>query len=469
MNPTPHAPRSHASPPITDNSSPLITIGDPRRFPHLTQLTYLTQLTPLRLRVLLTVLTAALTLAVHAQTTNTQPIDLPSVLRLAGAQNLDVQIARERLNEAQANGQSAFELFVPSVTPGLTYHRRDGMAQAVPDGTVSETHFQSYAPGATVAAQVAVGEAIYQSLAARQLVRAFDQSLEAQREDSASIAAQTFFDLMKARALAEVIKEAADISQDYQRQLHEAVAAGIAFKGDELRVETQTEGYQISLRQLLEQQRAAAVNLALVLHLDSTIELVPHDPDLVPLLLFPTNAALHSLVEQALNSRPELKAGQALVLAARNSKNGAVYGPLVPSINAQVFAGGYGGSHDNAPDNFGSSEDYLVGLGWRIGPGGLFDFGRIKASKARLAVSELNETKSRDAVISQVVAALDRVQSLSDQIALARKNLASASETLRLTRKRKQFGVGVVLEDIQAQQELIRKAVGGPPALPSHD
>ena len=43
-----------------------------------------------------------------------------------------------------------------------------------------------------------------------------------------------------------------------------------------------------------------------------------------------------------------------------------------------------------------------------------------------------------------------------DQIATTKQNLATASETLRLTRERKQFGVGVVLEDIQAQQELIR-------------
>ena len=31
------------------------------------------------------------------------PIDLPTALRLAGAQNLDIQIAREHLNEALAN------------------------------------------------------------------------------------------------------------------------------------------------------------------------------------------------------------------------------------------------------------------------------------------------------------------------------------------------------------------------------
>jgi len=280
-----------------------------------------------------------------------------------------------------------------------------------------------------------------------------------------------------------VIKEAVSISRAYQQELHQAVGAGIAFKGDELRVQTQTESCQISLRQALEQQRVAAVNLAQILHLDPTVDLVPQDADLVPLMLFPANAALHSLVQQALSSRPELKAGQALITAARDAKNGAVYGALVPSVGAQVFAGGLGGGHEGGPDNFGHSEDYLVGLGWRIGPGGLFDSGRIKANQARLAATQLGQTKLRDVVVSQVVAAVTRVQSLSDQITLAQRNLATASETLRLTRQRKQYGVGIVLEDILAQQALtqahsdyvtavaehnkaqygLNKAVGGPP------
>ena len=37
----------------------------------------------------------------------------------------------------------------------------------------------------------------------------------------------------------------------------------------------------------------------------------------------------------------------------------------------------------------------------------------------------------------------------------ARLNVSAAEDTLRLTRGRKQFGVGTVLEDIQAQQELL--------------
>ena len=49
-----------------------------------------------------------------------------------------------------------------------------------------------------------------------------------------------------------------------------------------------------------------------------------------------------------------------------------------------------------------------------------------------------------------------RVQSLFEQLRVARANLYSAEETLRLTRQRKQMGVGVLFEDIQAQQELLK-------------
>jgi len=49
-----------------------------------------------------------------------------------------------------------------------------------------------------------------------------------------------------------------------------------------------------------------------------------------------------------------------------------------------------------------------------------------------------------------------RVQSLFEQLRVARLNVSSAEETLRLTRHRKELGVGVVLEDIQAQQELLK-------------
>ena len=387
--------------------------------------------------------------------TNVCRIDLPTALKLAGAQNLDVQIARQSLAEAKANHESAVWQFFPWLSPGVGYRRHDDLIQETP-GDIIEVHKDSYAVGPTLAAQLDLGDAIYKNLASRQLVKAADYGLESQLQDSILASAQGYFDLARASGLAGVIRESLRISEDYQHQLHEAVGAGIAFKGDELRVQVQTERYQLALRQTLEQQRVAAARLAQVLHLDATVELIPQDSDLAPLTLIETGAALDSLVHRALRSRPEARQSEALASAAKDAKNGATYGPLVPSVGAQVFVGGLGGGREGIPNTFGSSEDYFVGLGWRIGPGGLFDSGRIHATAARLEASKLASAKVTDDITRQVVESHTRVQSLADQLLTTKTNLTTASETLRLTRERKQFGVGAVLEDIQAQQELTR-------------
>lgn len=421
------------------------------------------------------------------ETNQPSPIDLPTALRLAGARNLEIQIARERLRQAEAERTSAIERFFPWIAPGITYHRRDGVAQAVPAGTISDAHFQSYSPGASLTAQMDLGDAIYRDLAAKQVVKASDHALETQRQETILAAARGYFELAKTRGLVEIGNAAVRTSQDYEQELHEAVGAGIAFRGDELRVQTQTKQYQIDVRQALERQRVAAVELARILHMDSRVELMPHDTGQTRLTLFEPNSVIDPLVSEALRSRPELKESQALMSAARENKKGAVYGPIIPSLNAQAFGGGLGGGPDSGPSNFGAEGDYFVGMNWRIGPGGLFDIGRIRGTKAKLAAEELSGSKLKDDIVAQVVSGLTRVQSLADQIGLAEGKISSATETLRLTRERKQYGVGVVLEDIQAQQDLDRarsdyvtvlaeynkaqyglsRAVGTPPATDS--
>src|SRR5258708_3960196 len=388
--------------------------------------------------------------------TNTlQIIDLPSALRLAGAQNLDVQIARARLDEARANHESALEQFFPWLSAGGAYRRHEGRVQDT-TGAVFDADKQLYTAGGALTAQWDLGDAIYKSLAAKQLVKAADSGLDSQREDAILAAAQGYFELTKAQGIVEVARESLRISSDYQNQLHEAVGAGIAFKGDELRVQVQSERYEIALRQSLEQQRIAAARLAQTLHLDPSVELAPRDAGLAPITLFETNAALHSLVELALRSRPELKQNQAIVLAEQNQRKGAAYGPLIPSVSAGAFGGGLGGGIGESTGNFSASEDYFVGVGWRIGPGGLFDFGRVNASKSRLRAAQLDGDKVRDDIIRDDVENHTLLQSPSDQIPATERNLETSAEALRLTHERKQFGVGAVLEDIQAQQDAAR-------------
>jgi outer membrane protein TolC len=389
--------------------------------------------------------------AARAQTA-TFPIDLPTALRLADAQNLDVQLARERVKEALANRSSAIEQFIPWLAPGVTWHRREGVAQASPSGIIGNADYVGYSPGIGLNAQSTLGDAIYNSLATKQLVRASDEGLAVQRQDAAFQAASGYFDLAKAKALVDAIRDALATSEDYQHQLHEAVGIGIAFKGDELRVQAQSEHYQVVLRQALAQQRLASVELARVLHLDASVELVPQSAELAPMILFDSTTSAESLLGRATQSRPELRQTDALIAAGKMAGDAAVYGPLIPTVGVQLFGGAFGGGPDSSHRRISTMRDYAVAVTWRIGPGGLFDRGRIDAAKSQLAARELIGAKLKDGVAAEVVAGLTRVRALSDQIALAQTALGTATQALQLTRARKQFGVGIVLEDIQAQQ-----------------
>jgi len=393
-------------------------------------------------------------------TDSTYPIDLATALRLAGAQNLDVQLARNAVDEAHANYASAVERFLPSLVPSASYLRHTGRDQRV-EGPLLDVSKHSDTAGAYLTAQIPVGDAIFTALQAHQLLAAGDAGATAQERDSALAAAQQYFDLVSARAFVEVVSQALSISQNYEQQLNEAVRIGIAFKGDAFRVQTQTQRLQLDLTRARQRQRLAAARLVQTLHLEPLVELTPAEREPAPLALADLSTSPKELIRTALENRPELARSTALISAAEQSRRGAIYGPLIPTIGQQAFAGEFNGGGDVRVNGItanggGPRQDYSVGLSWKIGPGGLFDWGRIRASGARLTAAQLSDEKLRDQISREVVDAYTQVQSLFEQLRVARVNLSSAEETLRLTRNRKQLGVGVVLEDIQAQQELLK-------------
>lgn len=391
-----------------------------------------------------------------AQTANlsTYPIDLPTTLRLAGAKNLDVQMARTTVDEAHANYTSAIEKFIPALVPTASYLHHSGRDQEV-QGPLIDVTKNNQTAGIAATAQIPVGDAIFQTLQNRQLFTAAGAGQTAQEQDSGLIAAQQYLSLVNAGALVEVVSQALSVSQNYEQQLNEAVQIGTAFKGDAFRVQTQTRRLQLDLTRAREQRRLAATQLAQTLHLDPLVDLVPAEREPAPFALADVNATPDALVRTALENRPELARSTALIAAAKQDRRGAIYGPLIPSVGGQAFAGNFDGGVGDTNLNGGPRRDYSVGLNWRIGPGGLLDIGRIKASDARLTRAEVTDEKLRDTIAREVVDAHTQVQSLFQQLRDARENVSVAEETLRLTRGRKQLGVGTVLEDIVAQQELL--------------
>jgi outer membrane protein TolC len=165
---------------------------------------------------------------------------------------------------------------------------------------------------------------------------------------------------------------------------------------------------------------------------------------------------LDDQVRLALNRRPELQAAGALHEAATSRGDAATYAPLYPTLGAQVFAGGLGGSASSARRDFDNSTDTFVTLSWKIGAGGLFDGSRVDGARARQRQTELEATRVREEIIRQVVEAQAGVTFAAQRLEIAAEAVRLAETAHRLTLTRKDLAVGAVLETLLAQQDLIQ-------------
>ncbi|MES2694767.1 MAG: TolC family protein [Verrucomicrobiota bacterium] len=384
-------------------------------------------------------------------------IDLPTALQLAGAKNLDVQIAREKVNEARAAHDSARSRFFPWISPSITFRKHEDNIQNV-EGRILDADKKSVSAAVVVNAQIDLGETYYQNLVARQIVRANEAALAGRQREATFRAAAAYFDLARARAGVIAAEEAARIAGRHAEQIAVTTEAGITFSGDAARVRGARERAELTLVRVRTDQRVAAARLAEVLRLDPSVELTPVDSDLAPMALGASAEDLGGLVSRALAVRPELDEAAARLEAARAQHRGATKGPLIPTIGAQASLGGLGGGPAGSTwtRDYGYSGDYMLGVSWRVGPGGLFDKNRERETAARERQVGFEQERVRDLIRRQVVEQHARLVSFTAQIELARKTLEAADQTARLSRQRRETGVSGALEDLQAEDELAR-------------
>lgn len=380
-------------------------------------------------------------------------IDLANVLELAGARSLDVQLAQEKLHEAEARLDGVVWQSFPWLSVGAGYKRHDNRIQNV-EGAILDVDKQSLAAGGTVTAQLDLGEAISRRLAEKHRREAARLGVCVASSQALRDAAVAFFDLAKAAGAVDALSESVRVSEAYEGELGHAVEVGVAYKGDELRVRVQSERYRMALRQAREKSEVAGAALVQILHLDAGTRLKPPPKPLAPLNVVDSKAALPALLEEAERARPEISQMAAFIAAADQERKAARYAPLVPSLTAQEFFGALGGGKGSELDRFASSSDSFLGLSWKIGPGGLFDASRVRQAEARQNISELERAKLVDRLAAEVTTLHARARSLSDQTGMAQVNLRTSAETLAAAAQRRETGVGMVLEVVQSQQDL---------------
>ncbi|MBI1852128.1 MAG: TolC family protein [Planctomycetes bacterium] len=376
-------------------------------------------------------------------------VDLPTVLRLAGANDWEVAAARERIHAAYADTVQASERFIPKLDAGVSASFHRGVTQAT-EGEFVHVDKQNVFEGAGATLRWELGDAIFQRLAAEQRYRASVAALDRASLDSVRDAALAYFDLVEAQGNVRVEEEAVETSRVLFEQIEASVAVGSGFRGDALRARTQLERARLAEVKANDHLRGAAIRLATRLRLDPKVPLYAAEPELRPVAFADADRPVDDLLREALARRPDVVELESRVHALEQERTGIVWGPLVPSLQGTARTGGFGRTIDDSSNQ----QQYQVTLGWEIGPGGLFDFGRREAVDARLRAARIDAARQRDRIVAEVVSAHAEVASARAQMDRANAAVAQAADALRLFRERRESGVGLPLEVIDAEESL---------------
>lgn len=378
-------------------------------------------------------------------------VDLPTVLRLAGANNLDVAIVRESAHEAYGAERIAEEKFWPTAGLSALFRRHEGLTQGT-DGKFVDVDKQQLFAGGRMQARWEPGDAIFSKLAASQRFEGSLHRLEAAEQSVSLEAAVAYFDLLREVLRGRISEQSVQISEKLVAQLESAVSLGRSFKGDLLRSRVQLAGHRLNVLRAKESMGVASIRLASILRLAQEIQLVPVEDRAAPLALVPPETTVEVALRDAFDKRPEIQEALAELAASRHEQTSATWGAAIPDVYVDVAPGGLGPTPGKMRDTL----DYSVMMGWRIGPGGLFDPGRQHLADARAAKAEINLERARQRVTEQVSIAWTQWKSRLEQMQIAEQAIKDAEEALDLNVKRQATGVGIPLEVIQAEEALTR-------------
>ncbi len=393
-------------------------------------------------------------------------IDLAAALRLADGRNYRIAIARESVKEADAHLRRMEYLLIPSLTVGGSWTHQEGRLQET-GGRVGEVSrnagFIGAGAGAVGAGTVAIpglqvsanlADAYFEPLAARQDRQAAKAASDAMGNVILLQTAEAYFNLVRARAgivvAAQSLKNTAELAK---------VTADFASSGEGLQSDAQRMRVEELMRareseKANEEFAVAAARLSSLLHLAHGVELSPAESSVTPVAVQGNDQPLAELVALALQNRPEVKHGDAIVKAASSRVSQARYSPVIPNVTVGASAGGFGGGIGGGIANTGGRTDFSALLYWRLENFGLGNRERVNERKSLLEQAKHSKAGIMDLIIFDVKQAHAQVSSRRRQIGIAEEAVQSAVKSFELNRSRIFQKQGLPIEVLQAIQSL---------------
>jgi outer membrane protein TolC len=426
-------------------------------------------------------------------------IDLPTVIRLAAADSIDIRLARYAVEQSQGRLESTIGGAFPVLVPTALFEHVEGSVRAT-EGNIVGVGFNTFQPFIAIQWITNPGRIGYEILASKKRLQASQASEHAVQIETLRTAAVQLYDLVFAQARISTAFQAVQEAEELYRITQSRVRAGAGVRADELRAAASLAERRQDLTVAMNLLYRASLVLTDTLQFeDPTVTLIPKMDSLPPIELIRDDVSVERLLAIAVEHRPDLQSLRDLVDAAAADQGATWWGAFGPQFGVGYQYGGITGHSDNtdkatgippglivnplSDDGSFSSNPVINSLiregiarGSRRLEGNsdqTFSFSdqqRFDAAvRSRLSLSAIGDLKASGAVRNQVIVEAQRLftrvktQVVGAQqdglmnrqlIGLAAQQTTSAEEALRLSQANLQAGTMTTLDVLQAQDAL---------------
>ncbi len=396
---------------------------------------------------------------------NFRPIDLNSALRLAGVENPELNLARQRVVEAVAGRQLAAAQILPTINLGTNYDNHTGALQQS-NGNILSLNRSAVYVGAGANAVAAgsvnipglfltgnIAEGVYAYLVARQVVQERGFATAAIRNQVFLAVTLAYCDLLQAEGRRAVALQVRDEAARVYRLVAAYSQVGKAPKSDADRFATELGRRQADVQRADGEIQSASARLCELLNLDPSVRLHPTDAWVVPAEIVPPQVPVSELIAVALLRRPELAERRTVIREALLSLQGSKVLPFSPTVIVGFSAGGFGGGSNLVSPvfgGFGARSDFDAVAFWSIRNMGVGNVALINLAKARLRTTEFQEIAVLDRVRAEVAEAYAKAHARFAVIGTTEQAVRSATDGFREDLTRAEGAVGLPIEVVDS-------------------
>lgn len=400
-----------------------------------------------------------------------RPIDLNTALQLAGVQNPDLLIARQRVVEAVALRQLAAVQFLPSLNLGMNYDTHTGVVQQSNGNILSVNRSSVYVgagtnavaagtvniPGVVLTGNVAT--VVYGYLASKQVVQQREFATLAVRNQAFLQTTLAYCALMRGEGNRAVAMQIRDDARRVANLTAAYSAAGQGRKADADRAATELAKREADYLAAEGDVLTSSARLCEVLNLDPSIRLHPTDAWITPQPIVPDPIPVSELIALALLQRPELGERRAAIRETLLILEGAKVLPFSPTVFIGFSAGGMGGGSNLVRPifgGFGGRSDLDAYAFWTLQNLGVGNLAQINLARSRVGITRYQEIAVLDRIRAEVAEAYARTHARFAQIGTTEQAVRSGTEGFRADLTRLEGTVGLPIELLDSMRLLAR-------------